>query len=739
MARLPKPGGDSGSWGTILNEYLLQTHKADGTFKDGVVPASALAAGSVTTVKIAAGAVVEAKLSPALQTRLNTAAGVTSVNAKTGAVTLDKADIGLGNADDTADTDKPVSTAVQAALDGKADSGHSHSLDSLSDVSAGSATDGQVLAYNLDAHLWQPVDGGTTATDATTDQAGVVELATDAETAAGTDATRAVTPAALQAALTNVAAAGGLLLLSKYCTGDGTDEATDLQQAFTDAATNGKVLVWDVPGTIGIGATVTLGDERANGAQKIILHAVGGLRLKALVAMEAMLVQSGTVWWQGGHLELDGSSLAYFGFYGKNFGRSKGGHLHAFGCLTSGHAIEPSGNNNSFSFSSIRVWNCGDKLATTATLTARSSESGWTLYGDSATYSTWTLATPLPAHMRCRTWASPSVVFADGREMIVKSVSSDGTTIDVYHENRPVNTSESITVYTAAINWAYYGDTGIWQVGQIDVRNNANAVSFVTSGYGGNVDTYAQQANARGVVMTKRAAGLTFGYFYTEGISNMLTCRYSADASAAHPGSQVFVGPGNKNDAAIQIIDRGWMTMTGRETLPQHWIVFRESGSPFVAPPFEPLDPPITQPGTKTLTPGTIQHYDRTSGAWAFRIDNAAAPKAGGIAVLRGPKTGAGTLLQIGLNNVGTQTVMGTAIPNTTTYWSKNTWGDILVSYWLPSGGADWRVAVFQASDSMPTAITATPAYVGQMAVVGGIGYMAVGTGSTADWKQITN
>ena len=42
---------------------------------------------------------------------------VESVNGKTGAVTLTKADVGLGNVDNTSDANKPVSTAQQAALD----------------------------------------------------------------------------------------------------------------------------------------------------------------------------------------------------------------------------------------------------------------------------------------------------------------------------------------------------------------------------------------------------------------------------------------------------------------------------------------------------------------------------------------------------------------------------------------------------------------------------------------------
>lgn len=45
---------------------------------------------------------------------------VTSVAGKTGAVTLAKSDVGLGNADNTSDAAKPVSTAMQTALNAKA-------------------------------------------------------------------------------------------------------------------------------------------------------------------------------------------------------------------------------------------------------------------------------------------------------------------------------------------------------------------------------------------------------------------------------------------------------------------------------------------------------------------------------------------------------------------------------------------------------------------------------------------
>jgi hypothetical protein len=33
MPRLPQPGGDDGNWGDILNDFLRQTHNADGSLK----------------------------------------------------------------------------------------------------------------------------------------------------------------------------------------------------------------------------------------------------------------------------------------------------------------------------------------------------------------------------------------------------------------------------------------------------------------------------------------------------------------------------------------------------------------------------------------------------------------------------------------------------------------------------------------------------------------------------------
>lgn len=60
---------------------------------------------------------------------------VNSVAGKTGVVTLVKGDVGLGNVDNTSDLSKPISTATQTALDGKANTSHTHTASQVTDFS----------------------------------------------------------------------------------------------------------------------------------------------------------------------------------------------------------------------------------------------------------------------------------------------------------------------------------------------------------------------------------------------------------------------------------------------------------------------------------------------------------------------------------------------------------------------------------------------------------------------------
>lgn len=51
MARLPTPGGDNGNWGTVLNDYLSQSHKPDGSLRADVANIADLKALDVTQIR----------------------------------------------------------------------------------------------------------------------------------------------------------------------------------------------------------------------------------------------------------------------------------------------------------------------------------------------------------------------------------------------------------------------------------------------------------------------------------------------------------------------------------------------------------------------------------------------------------------------------------------------------------------------------------------------------------------
>lgn len=69
-----------------------------------------------------------------------------------GNVNITKANIGLGNVDNTSDANKPISTAVQTALNGKASSSHSHSASAITtDSTHRFVTDSEKNTWNSKA------------------------------------------------------------------------------------------------------------------------------------------------------------------------------------------------------------------------------------------------------------------------------------------------------------------------------------------------------------------------------------------------------------------------------------------------------------------------------------------------------------------------------------------------------------------------------------------------------------
>ncbi|WNM67267.1 minor tail protein [Arthrobacter phage Wyborn] len=82
---------------------------------------------------------------------LMAAGQVVSVAGKTGVVTLAKGDVGLGNVDNTSDAAKPVSAAQQTALNGKANSVHTHAIADITNLQ--STLDAKALASDIEAYV----------------------------------------------------------------------------------------------------------------------------------------------------------------------------------------------------------------------------------------------------------------------------------------------------------------------------------------------------------------------------------------------------------------------------------------------------------------------------------------------------------------------------------------------------------------------------------------------------------
>lgn len=121
MARLPVPGSDEGVWGALLNDYLLTSLDADGALRPSAAP-------------------------------------VQSVAGKTGSISLTKTDVGLSAVDNTADADKPVSTATQTALDQKvsADDGtFTESVSLASSYASDDVSGGTDSTSRINLHSYQ--------------------------------------------------------------------------------------------------------------------------------------------------------------------------------------------------------------------------------------------------------------------------------------------------------------------------------------------------------------------------------------------------------------------------------------------------------------------------------------------------------------------------------------------------------------------------------------------------------
>lgn len=88
---------------------------------------------------------------------------VVSVNGQTGTVVLTKASVGLGAVDNTPDSEKPLSTAMIAALGGKADAVHGHAIGDVTGLSGALGAKVDVTAFDAKGDLLAGTASGTFA------------------------------------------------------------------------------------------------------------------------------------------------------------------------------------------------------------------------------------------------------------------------------------------------------------------------------------------------------------------------------------------------------------------------------------------------------------------------------------------------------------------------------------------------------------------------------------------------
>jgi hypothetical protein len=190
--------------------------------------------------------------------RASAAAPVQSVAGKTGVVVLNKSDVGLGNVDNTSDASKPISTATQTALDGKAPTRHVHgNIDPFGGVSiviAPASVGGPVVFSNAGGGLVGRGAFGTQAGDVcqgndprlADSREWTAATVSQADAEAGTSTSRfAFTPqrifqaVAAAAPVQSVAGKTGVVVLNKSDVGLGNvDNTSDANKPVSTATQN---------------------------------------------------------------------------------------------------------------------------------------------------------------------------------------------------------------------------------------------------------------------------------------------------------------------------------------------------------------------------------------------------------------------------------------------------------------------------------------------------------------------
>lgn len=259
------------------------------TFTDIEDAVAAKADASSLAAVATSGSYADLSNKPTIPDTSNLVPNTRQVNghALTADVTVTKGDVGLGSADNTSDLNKPISTATQTALNGKANTSHTHAESDVtglvSDLAGKEPTvsAGTSSQYYRGDKTWQTLsqdvvpDGTTNKVYSATDKTKLAGIAAGA-TANSPDATllsranhtgtQAIsTVANLQSTLDSKVAHGDLMLNAKDygALGDGsTDDTAAIQSALNALSTGGWLHVpagnYIVNGTINVPSNVRI-------------------------------------------------------------------------------------------------------------------------------------------------------------------------------------------------------------------------------------------------------------------------------------------------------------------------------------------------------------------------------------------------------------------------------------------------------------------------------------------------
>lgn len=418
---------------------------------------------------------------------------------------------------------------------------------------------------------------------------------------------------------------------------------------------------------------------------------------------------------------IDGDNKALDGLQGVQFGRTYVDNFEVRNCKRWGvYFIPLLGNNNYVQWNRFRASFCGEAVVMDAVQLAATGN----VDSSSAGYGTFQLPTAVAARVR----QTDSVYFVsmvgpDGRTQAykVKAFTTD-VTVEIYNLNVGNGNTAQIKIYSGGgVNIPRYGDNGVGKFGGMDIFSNPGIGVHISSLYGHVFDDIVAQVNGIGFAVwdyTKKIV-MSKPYFelndidvaiwnYTEGVVlSPLSDFTKWQHLISRAGGSIYdISP------AIHIIDQ----QIG-------------GGAPYL---------PATNPGARTFRPGDRVAINRTAGDTIMNIDNS------GIAFAHGWNVAKATIarttktrntITVGLTDATkNETVMGGASYSVTVHGASR-----VEAFRI---GLDWRVLVTPLDDTLTltagTVATEVPSRIGQLANVGAVGYMAVGT-AAGDWKQITN